>query len=275
MSRFQGQVFVDPKYSWENQDALVSAPGEPDYDREEYERELFLIGSCDDELRTALRRDQEYAYPKALYDPFSVEPALFRIFAALDGTPESILGFAQRYGALGTIVEIDDRDFYYNQLATWRDRIGEMRQYVEFADNYLRPAGTKRTRTQTAKAAELVTRALVWAQPQMTVQERPRIAVGFVYVVGDLWSVLSLQLAEAIVDERQFRDCDQCGKPFATDAARSDREFCSANCRVKAHYRRKKKAEAMRAAGKTLNEISKATGSDISTIKKWVNYRGK
>jgi transposase len=56
---------------------------------------------------------------------------------------------------------------------------------------------------------------------------------------------------------------------------RADRVFCSDNCRVKAYQRRKKQAIALRQQGESLRAIVKATGSDMESVKRWVEGVGR
>ena len=79
------------------------------------------------------------------------------------------------------------------------------------------------------------------------------------------------QLAKAISDGCQFNECVQCGKLFevAGGAARADRMYCSVACKLKVYRARIKEAKRLRAEGKTLRQISKATGSDMETVKSW------
>jgi len=57
---------------------------------------------------------------------------------------------------------------------------------------------------------------------------------------------------------------------MSPDVNRADRRYCSDACRSRAMRRRQKQAAEMRASGKKLREIAKATGSDRATIKKWL-----
>jgi hypothetical protein len=57
---------------------------------------------------------------------------------------------------------------------------------------------------------------------------------------------------------------------MSPDVNRADRRYCSDACRSRALRSRQKQAAEMRAAGKTLREIAKVTGSDIDIIKKWL-----
>ena len=55
-----------------------------------------------------------------------------------------------------------------------------------------------------------------------------------------------MQVVESVVERKQYRTCEYCGKPFelTPQINRSDRVYCSDNCRVKAYQRRRKQAIA-------------------------------
>ena len=87
-------------------------------------------------------------------------------------------------------------------------------------------------------------------------------------LLGALW----FQFASSISGNKSYRGCEVCGRAMemSPDVNRADRRYCSDACRSRALRRRQKQATDMRAAGKKLREIAKATGSDMATIKKWL-----
>jgi len=91
-------------------------------------------------------------------------------------------------------------------------------------------------------------------------------------VCANLLHVMHIQMAVALVEEKQYRDCQHCNKPFelTPQVNRADRLFCSDNCRVKAYQRRKKHAIDLRREGKSLREIARTTDTDIDSVKAWV-----
>jgi hypothetical protein len=64
-------------------------------------------------------------------------------------------------------------------------------------------------------------------------------AARFTISAGSLISALWLQLARAIADNPQFRQCEECGDDFeiSTDR-RADARFCTDACRLRAHRKR-------------------------------------
>jgi hypothetical protein len=93
----------------------------------------------------------------------------------------------------------------------------------------------------------------------------------------NLLDAMKLQLADAVVERKSYRNGEQCANPFevSPEFNRSDRVYCSDNCRVKAYQRRRKQAIAMRSKGKRLRDIAKKLGSDLPTVKKWVGEATK
>jgi hypothetical protein len=87
-------------------------------------------------------------------------------------------------------------------------------------------------------------------------------------LLGALW----FQFASSISGDKSYRACEVCGRAMemSPDVNRADRRYCSDACRSRALRRRQKQAMEMRAAGNKLREIAKATGSDLTTIKKWL-----
>ena len=91
-----------------------------------------------------------------------------------------------------------------------------------------------------------------------------------------LLSAMWLQLAMAIVENKEYRRCELCEKPFELKQrcggrqGREDKRFCTDSCRVTAYQRRKVLAKKMRSDGANLRDIVRAVESDLSTVKKWL-----
>ncbi|MDA1054801.1 MAG: hypothetical protein O3C40_30610 [Planctomycetota bacterium] len=83
---------------------------------------------------------------------------------------------------------------------------------------------------------------------------------------------LWLQFADSLVENKRYRRCSTCNKPFelVPDIARTNKLFCKDACKLKAYRSRKRKAREMRGQGKTLQEIARHFGSDFKTVKGWV-----
>jgi len=91
-------------------------------------------------------------------------------------------------------------------------------------------------------------------------------------IVGDLRTVIFLQLAEAVRTNR-LRVCQVCGEVFQVGTGRSgrvDKVFCSQKCQLRAHYQKKVTARQMRADGVHLRTIAKQLGANVASVRKWL-----
>jgi len=88
------------------------------------------------------------------------------------------------------------------------------------------------------------------------------------HLVTAIWA----QFASAVVDSKEYRHCDTCGKPFelSPEVARTNRLFCSTPCRLKAYRRRMREAVRMHNRGKALKSIADKLGSDVTTVRGWI-----
>jgi hypothetical protein len=210
-----------------------------------------------------------------IFDPFDFEPALFRIFASLPPTPDAIVAFANQYGDLWR----RDADALGGRtsLSTWRSEISAFREQVEAADRIIaRSTSRSASPKQLHLTAEFIESLLLAIPVFMSVETQGGV-LGLRAHVFDLKDVIHLQLVEAVIERKRYRTCDLCGKPFelTPQVNRSDRIFCSDNCRVKAYQRRRKQAVAMRAKKMSIREIAKSLNSDVPTVKKWVGEAKK
>lgn len=272
MQRFSASIVRCPEgYHWEN----VGGYGPEDGDLR-YAESLALRPSGDRDLW--LRWSEEGGVPSTyLYDPFIKEPALFRIFAMLKPTQEAVLEFANNYGDIALYANefFDGNDDLSDgaSLKGWRDGIEMMRDWVVEADELVRKQTLRRERQKHTQAvADFVDEILSTVPVFMKTTAQNGVA-GIRAYTYTLFDAMKLQLVDAIVEQKKYRACENCGKPFETtpQVNRSDRIYCSDNCRVKAYQRRRKQAIELRHAGRTLREIAKAVGSDMPTVKKWVS----
>jgi len=240
MSRFQGHIVVDQKgYSWDETDVSL----EDGHDA--YTTGMYIKWNSEWDLRQQYNEHGEVNYDFT-YDPFVTEPALFRVFARLDPTADDVLAFANRYGdfsSLGDVMEGVDWTLW-----DWEDAIGRVRGYIERADEFIayqhRRPGAKKLTTE---MVDLLNELFSYAEVHLSAV----LLNGNIDLKMDVYSlpyVFYLQIAEAIADLKQYRNCELCDKPFelSPQVNRSDRLFCSDNCRVKAYQRRKKKVIDLR-----------------------------
>ena len=203
------------------------------------------------------------------YDPFVEEPALYRIFAGLEPSPEAILGFAEKYGDFTTVAQVLEGEEHH--LMEYKREISAMRAAVEAADEFISASLAAKTKVVSKRLLVKINETLGTAPLYMSaVPEGERVTLRL--VVDSLLDAMKLQLAEAIADRKRYRGCEFCNKPFEVTPQinRSDRVFCSDNCRVKAYQRRKKQAVELRESGRSIRAIVKATRSDLDTVKRWL-----
>lgn len=267
MYRFSSRVLRDPKgYEWRNLGGYGPEDGE-----ELYNNSMFLVAnSLEDYIRWLTYEDKGIPSDQ-FYDPFVEEPALFRIFAALRPTERAILEFANRYGDIARVDDVTQHDGL--QLLWWLVAIRDMSGAVEFVDRFHAkpkkgdPEMDRGPHVMVDLINEVLDEVPVFLQAS---DKGGRTSLDTVAV--SLLDVMKLQLVMSIIERKRYRNCEHCSKPFEVtpQVNRSDRMFCSDSCRVKAYYRRKKQAVELRRKGEHLRDIAKKTGSDVQTVKGWV-----
>jgi hypothetical protein len=232
------------------------------------------------------------------YQPLKECTGLFRTFAGLSPDPAALLGFANRYGALGA---------GWDDLALWREGIARMKALVVAwdalaAENWdaLRSVLSKLpkalfqpgTDAKHASPGELVNagvhllyhevagRLFGWTFGAWSRQREPPVVwhrqakrLVLKLVPPSLMDAMGLQLADAIQGNKRYRSCEACGRWFelAPGRARADRQTCSTSCRVKLYRVRQQQARDLHGKGWSIKRISKELGSDVSTVKKWLS----
>jgi hypothetical protein len=163
-----------------------------------------------------------------LYDK---EPSAHLALADTPQTSEGVMAFANTFGPLK-----GDR---YETLDTWFDAIRRMRNT---RNGWIRAE-------ETGDFTAFLKRAGRGMRPGITAQGvypflekdettgRPRLCLGPENLLDALW----LQLAIALDRSESLQACVECGKWFAIKSGRgrSDKEFCSDACRMRAYRRRK------------------------------------
>jgi hypothetical protein len=152
--------------------------------------------------------------------------------------------------------------------------LGRSAPDVEVVRGDVRTAALLMLRSYTAWA--------LYKETGLTIGMTPRSRrVALVTQPYSLLGAAVLQLAEAVRDGREPRVCPSCGRWFdvapagarpgsAPGAARSDRTTCSTACRSKLYRARREEARRLRAAGRTLRQVAKELGSDVATVRGWV-----
>lgn len=108
---------------------------------------------------------------------------------------------------------------------------------------------------------------------QIGVDHRLRIVSQSGRLIDAIW----VQIANAINAGQKISQCGHCGKFFEVGggASRTDKSYCGNTCMVAAYRARKRAALQLRSEGASLREISKQTGSDVSTVKGWLAEKGE
>lgn len=154
---------------------------------------------------------------------------LFVDFARLDGSDNSCIEFASRFGYLGPFqTEDEDRVGEHGEsVLLWRDDIDRMRRNVEA--------------WQANPAAFVLVREIVMARLEASlvpVDGRAVLRIRPTSLIG----AMQLQFAQAISTGLDIRNCDHCGKLFETGGGGRTRKarFCSDRCRSDYHVARRK-----------------------------------
>jgi hypothetical protein len=112
---------------------------------------------------------------------------------------------------------------------------------------------------------------LLGARPSLIYLPAER-RVSFSFGIYTLWGAMMLQFAEAIAGQHDYQRCAVCSRWFelAPGVNRSDRTTCSDSCRQKRQKQRRLRALALHAEGKPPREIAREVGSDVQTVRGWI-----
>lgn len=205
--------------------------------------------------------------------------ALFHEFADLDYTnAASLLGFAQRYGALGVPTQ--------SQEVRVRDKDGERFDHHAYGEPHLQWAleiclmreglrlmlGKRRSLNTSQRLKWLFHRNLQYVQGRLGFDKagEPKLTLEPLSLISAMW----LQLALAITGDKRFEACKFCRRMFEISTEqtgfRSHREFCTDSCKTKDYRKRKRSALRLAEGGKLSAEIADKTGTDAATVKAWL-----
>jgi predicted nucleic acid-binding Zn ribbon protein len=82
---------------------------------------------------------------------------------------------------------------------------------------------------------------------------------------------LWLQFYDAVLRDGRFRACRQCGTWFdRAGVGKGKQQFCSNNCRLRAHRERVKEAGEMYNSGATIEKIAAEFDADPETVQNWL-----
>ena len=155
---------------------------------------------------------------------------LFVDFARLDGSDDSCIEFASRFGYLGMFPAENSEDGAGESgesVFLWRDAIDRMRRNVEAWQ--ANPAAFVPVREIVMAVLDA---SLVPLDGRAVLRIRPRSLMG----------AMQLQFAQAVSTGLDIRNCDHCGKLFEIGGGGRTRKarFCSDRCRTDYHVARRK-----------------------------------
>lgn len=161
------------------------------------------------------------------FRPLEISPALYLTFAALDGSPEACVGFAQLWGLLTTPAHVGAAEPH----DAWQREIKRMKSLISMA-RMVRTANSRRIRlVMTSIEVALLSGELdAWdAKPALVLQPRTLI------------DAMIVQLAQSRASGNSLQNCEQCGRWFeiGASAKRNVAKFCSDRCRNRHHYERR------------------------------------
>jgi hypothetical protein len=175
------------------------------------------------------------------FDLFDRDPDAYLEFAQTPQTEDAIKAFADRYGLLlpdtpGITMNVGGRF-----IDTWSIYIGSMRRHVELWEMSKKTGDFSKIiravqRTSGREAPRGVT------EVDLLLKEDPSSASAKLCIrPSSLNDALWAELLLAIDGKQNLRGCVQCRKWFTLEAGRgrSDKEYCSDACRMRAYRKRK------------------------------------
>jgi hypothetical protein len=247
------------------------------------------------------------SYEKTYY-PLGERTGLFREFAELKPTESHILAFANRFGLLEAIDDIElasksgPVSVHGDSLQLWKDEIGvfklaialwdlltagKWQALVEFqaklnSPELLLAAGRRwhLNDADPAMPALSMIQRIADSRLQEHVETRllfqgnlPRLGISLMprNLLGALW----LQFSAAVGALKTFNKCQQCAAPFELSrdphtGKRRDAQFCSARCRVGHHRARKEQARRLKSTGMSAQQIAHELNTRAGTVRGWL-----
>jgi hypothetical protein len=239
--------------------------------------------------------------PGAAFNPYHPHPGIFRDFAGCGQTPEAVLAFANRYGALHQRLEFDT-------FVSWRMGIQQMKQLVRLGDAVtegeckkisealepfladrsiatsadIRPIRRKQKRGEKVSPNELAHAAVMRLYHAISPLERfeaegewnslsDKVVLRLKH--ADLLGFMFYQLGHAVLGGRRFRQCVACGKwsLLQPGVNRADRTTCSDYCRLRLSRHRRARAVELHGRGWSPQKIAREIGSNVSKVTQWLS----
>jgi hypothetical protein len=157
---------------------------------------------------------------KQQYAPFTIA-GLYLEFSQLDGSEESCVGFAEKWGLL-TELAYSTGDLPSEDLSFWRAEIKKMRVYIQMLPKVVRVANSRGTFAKVGTVDVLLV-------PGTGPNARPIV----VMEPGNLLQAMNLQLTQSVAGGAALGTCQQCGRWF--EARRKDAKFCTDRCKHDFH----------------------------------------
>lgn len=192
--------------------------------------------------------------------PLEMSDRLYSEFAKLDGTPESFIGFMDRYGPLtangyGQGQSIQELRFMKNWVQglidVWQSdpkNIGNLYQASDSRaavlasgwDNALTNITSGQTEIDRISLPLDIENAATRLRDELSRDEKSGKFVQKI-IPETLWDAIKFQIRQQIAKGVQIKICEQCGDWFPTskDGRARRGKFCSTKCRV--HHHRSKK----------------------------------
>jgi hypothetical protein len=193
-------------------------------------RPVVPAGSAKKELALYPADDATITYRR----PFEREPTLYAEFAGLDGSQQSCLNFAQKYGLL-VVSRYPNELCQIETLSFWRAHIKSIRERVSLCDlGHSNPAEAFR---QFGKRE-----FSLYGDLQLSLSiKSPRTPPSIDVRSRCLLDAIELQAIQSIIAGRKSIQCIECSKPYEIGggARRSHSKFCSPRCKDTYHNRLK------------------------------------
>ena len=184
------------------------------------------------------------------YRPLDKHPALFAIFASLDGSEKSFVHFVNTYGPLdGPFAEATSEELVDEALDQWGSPLSFYTNvHAEMAElfRYAQEAEHNGDFRSFVAAMKGTRRRILGSMPSLEIDLRffpGEARPGLVLVPQGLADAMKLQMVQAVCEERQLRKCVNCGNWFAFGVSgerqRKSAHYCSNRCK-QAQYRKRK-----------------------------------
>jgi len=160
--------------------------------------------------------------------PLQFNPALYRIFANLDGTPEACAEFASQYGLLSRCGDNPEGE----PFKIWQRNIADMRKQIAAWE--VDPTSLAFNDKSEIKVGECdAVLQLLPPDGRIALRVRPRT----------LLAGMEIQLAAAVARGLEVRRCDQCSQLFEVGPGgrRSQSRFCSKQCQINFNNEKQRK----------------------------------